>query len=199
MKVLKRKHWKVRWEGEEKWHVTVAFVGEVQKDKILRRSISSHTAGHAQSLQDLRDDKVVLKSLATLLSVVDEVCGKHKQFELGLKGLGSFPDLLLPKIVWVSLKGDLMSLHRLAREIRLELEKAGIDFQGSKFLPHVTFGRVKPEARRKERLEMGKEIGKMIKMEIPQRWVVDRVVVYESVLKPGGSEYKVLREIELKV
>lgn len=170
MKVLGRKHWKVRWEPEEKWHVTLAFIGDVLE---------------SQEIQEVQ-------------KIVGRIVKDQRRFELGFKGLGAFPDLLLPKIVWIGLNGDLKSLYKLAREIRDQLENSGIQFVDNKLMPHVTLGRVKHKAGRKERLEMGKEIKKMIRMDIPQRWVVERVVLFKSVLTPKGSEYQELVSCKLR-
>ena len=33
MKNLDKKHWKVKWEPEEKWHITMAFFGEMGENQ----------------------------------------------------------------------------------------------------------------------------------------------------------------------
>lgn len=170
VKKLKRGHWPVRWEKPEKWHVTVAFLG---------------------------NDKLALKSLASLSSAVKRGVRGIEPFEIRLKGLGSFPDLVLPRVVWLGLKGDLKSMARIYKGVREELRKLKLEFDEKPFRPHVTLGRVSKEAKRKQRLELGKYLQKHREMKILQQWRVDRVVIYESRLKPSGSEYKELKEIVL--
>lgn len=103
-----------------------------------------------------------------------------KPFELKFKGLGAFPDRLLPRSVWLGLKGDLKSFYRLAKLVNDE-----------PVFPHITLGRTKPEMGRKQRLELGKIITKNRVLDIPQVWLVDRVAVYQSRLTPAGSVYTI--------
>jgi len=170
VKKLKRGHWPVRWEKAEKWHVTLAFLG---------------------------DDKRDLDSLSRLSSAVRKGVREIKAFEVGFKGLGAFPDWFLPRIVWMGLKGDLKSMGRMYKKVREELEKKGFEFDRKPFRGHITLGRVKKDAKRKHRLELGKYLKKQRELEIPQKWLVDRVVIYESELGSEGSGYKVIEEVRL--
>ncbi|AKM78892.1 MAG: 2'-5' RNA ligase [Candidatus Beckwithbacteria bacterium GW2011_GWB1_47_15] len=166
IKDLKRGHWPVRWEDEDKWHFTAAFLGEVDKF-----------------------DRVA--------AAVKRGVGEIKPFEVGFKGLGAFPFLVIPKVIWLGLNGDLKTMARLYKQVRAELSGAGFEFEERSFMPHVTIGRVGKEAKRKQRLELGKLVAKKLQLKIPQRWQVDRVVVYESRLSPKGSKYQVIEEINL--
>lgn len=167
-KLLARKHWTVAWEGVEKLHVTVAFLGNTETERL-----------------DVACQAVALGARGVA------------PFRVGFKGLGAFPDLFLPNVIWVGLKGDLKSLARLYKQVRRELVVADFSLPERAFVPHVTLGRVKKVAGRKQRLEMGKEIGRLRQMEILQQLTVDRVVVYESILTPSGSTYRILEEISL--
>jgi 2'-5' RNA ligase len=168
VKKLKRGHWPVKWEKPEKWHVTVAFLGELTETEI---------------------DKVI--------KAVEKGVRGIKPFEIRLKGLGSFPDLVLPRVVWLGLKGDLKNMARIYKGVREELRKLKLEFDEKPFRAHVTLGRVSKEARRKQRLELGKYLQKHREMKIWQQWRVEKVAVYESRLKPSGSEYKELKEVVL--
>jgi 2'-5' RNA ligase len=168
VKKLKRGHWPVRWEKENKWHMTLAFVGEIEAGELGR-----------------------------VVRAVKRGAGGIKRFEVRFKGLGAFPGWLLPRIVWMGLKGDLKRMARVYKGVRGELEREGFEFDKKPFRGHITLGRVKKEAKRKHRLELGKYLKKQAELEIPQRWLVDRVVIYESQLGSAGSEYKVIEEVRL--
>ena len=163
VKYLERGRWAVAWEPEEKWHLTLAFLGEVS-------------------------------DIEPVLAAVASACKNMSPFTLKFKGLGAFPDLLLPKVVWLGLKGDLKSLYKLVKNLRGELDGAGIDFDHKVFRPHITLGRIKTSMSRKQRLELGKIISKNRILDIPQTWLVDKVVVYESRLTPSGSDYRICQE-----
>ncbi len=149
VKKLERGHWAVRWEPEEKWHLTLKFLGEVE-------------------------------DIESVTEQAEAACEDIAPFTLKFKGLGAFPDLLLPRTVWLGLKGDLKSFYKLSKKLSDEVIQ-----------PHITLGRIKPEMGRKERLELGKIISKNLTLDIPQTWFVDRVCVYESQLSEKGSSYRV--------
>lgn len=171
VKKLKRGHWPVRWEEAEKWHVTVAFSAKQNLVEPIIEAVRHGVVG-------------------------------IKPFVVEFKGLGSWPDLFLPRGIWMCLKGDLKSMARLYKQVRVELEKSlppEADKRDKPFRPHVSIARVERQARRKQRLELGKVINKQREMEIKHQWLVDRVRIYESQLKPEGSVYRVVKEVKLSV
>jgi len=44
---------------------------------------------------------------------------------------------------------------------------------------------------------MAKEIEKNHVADILQTWVVDKICIYESLLKPTGSDYRMIDEVQL--
>jgi len=170
VKKIRRGHWLVKWQEPEKWHVTLAFLGEVKKERV----------------------KEVVEAVSRGVEAVEA-------FEVRFKGWGGFPDWLLPRVIWLGLKGDLKSMARLQKRVRQELEEKGLEFDKKPFKGHMTLGRVKPEMKRKQRLELGKYLKKKRELEIPQKWWVDKVEVYESRLKTEGAEYKVVASVKLSL
>ncbi len=163
IKKLQRGYWPVAWVAEDKWHVTAAFCGEIQEEKV---------------------EEVV--------KVVEAGVKEIRPFTLGFKGLGAFPDLLLPRVIWLGLNGDLKSLYQLVKQIRTGLKKAGINFDEKTVRAHVTLGRIKETSSRKQRLELGKIITKNRVLDIPQKWLVEKVMVYDTIKSSyvikGGSQ-----------
>jgi 2'-5' RNA ligase len=168
LKMLEKKHWLVKWEPIEKLHITLVYLGDIDEEQ-----------------------------LSNVIEAVKIASKQVTEFTISFKGLGSFPTLLLPLVVWLGLKGDLKSLALLKKEIQKALRSANFPFDEKPFRPHVTLGRVEKSARRKIRLEMGKEIGKLREMDIPQKLRVDGLCVFESVVGKAGPEYKILDEIKL--
>lgn len=212
---LQKKRWKVRWETPSKWHVTLAFLGEVQwSNEIPVFSGPSHLA------RSNRDDTAALNSLAAVSSAVRQAVSGVGPFEVRLKGVDVFPrqqldlkfgerwhgntmrrvkvrqkpTVVLPKIIYVRLGGDLQAMQRLVRHMRVGLRAKGIEHDEKPFMPHITIGRVMAECGRAEKVEIGKTVGKLYEMDIPQQWRVERVVLYESELLPTGSRYRVVEE-----
>lgn len=186
-KVLKKKHWKVKWEPIEKLHFTLAFLG----------SIKYQTSN--------------IKKIKKAIELVSEDIGP---FTLSFKGLGCFPDYIFPRVIWLGLRGDLKSLAALQKNIVRELSDSEL-FDSTKYIsdraqkrtlkgfekpfsPHITLGRVKKEVRAKERREIGKQLNRFRILNLEPKISADRVVIYESKLLPTGSVYTKLSEIPLK-
>lgn len=138
-----------------------------------------------------------VSKVSKVSKVVSEGCRGVAPFEVGFKGLGAFPDLVLPKIVWLAVNGDLKSLYRLVKEIKIQLENSGVEFDRKAFWPHVTVARLVNGARRKHRMEMGRQVAKLRRMEIAYKWRVEKVVVYEGRAIKGGVAYRALRTVQL--
>ena len=108
------------------------------------------------------------------------------------KGIGVFPSLQRPRVLWVGLKGP--ALHGLAERVETALEPLGFPREQRNFSPHLTLGRWRgstPQAKRlKEQLALWQnhDFGQS---------KVDEVVLFQSVLKSEGAHYSPLGEITL--
>jgi 2'-5' RNA ligase len=121
-------------------------------------------------------------SVATAKEKISLVTGKHKAFRMSLEGSGVFPNLKRPRVLWVgvcdrvkqpitNLYYDLAnSLHFLKPDVR------------KRFTPHITFGRIKSiynPTKLKKTIES-------ISFETDE-FLVDKIVFFNSVLKPTGA------------
>jgi 2'-5' RNA ligase len=114
-------------------------------------------------------------------------------FSVAVHGMGAFPHFKSPRVIWMGLvegKGVLLSLQK---ELEKELEKVGFKPEGRPLQPHLTLGRVKSSRGRDELM------GRMEKFreEAFGEFLVERLVLFRSELKPSGPIYTPLREIKL--
>ena len=168
VKQLEKKRWPVKWEAAKKWHVTVAFLGWMEEGR-LSEVVEAVKAG-AKNLGEL---------------------------ELRFKGLGAFPDLVAPRVVWLGLKGDVPGLAKLSQAVQAELKLRDLPVEERAFVPHVTVGRMGKEVGINLRNEMGKQIKKLVQMDLPYEWRADKIVVYESQMRRNGSVYFGLATVSL--
>jgi 2'-5' RNA ligase len=114
----------------DRWHVTLAFLGDVPVTRI-------DTATHALSRAVAYDDGTSPGEGATSTIRVCLAGG-------GTFGRGRFT------ILWCGLGGDIAALRRLAAGVRTELRRAHLPFDRKGFRPHLTIsrpgGRVAPRA-----------------------------------------------------
>jgi len=91
-----------------------------------------------------------------------------------------------PKIIWMRLETKNDQIRKLSRKLKGKLKKMGykIDSRALKF--HITLGRIKkrlPENAIKE----------ILTTELKLKWLeVPNIILYKSLLKPHGSEYREL-------
>jgi 2'-5' RNA ligase len=147
----------VRWVDPAALHITLAFIGASDEE---------------------RADRVA----ATLR----RVAAGHAPFEVELSGVGAFPSLRRPRVVWAGIAPS-PELARLHAEVAAALEELGIEREGRRFSAHITLGRTRRgsrvDARGLERLAE--------RATIRGSWRVDSVELMESRLRPTGAVYEV--------
>ncbi|HRT71571.1 MAG TPA: RNA 2',3'-cyclic phosphodiesterase, partial [Syntrophales bacterium] len=109
---LKRRVGGVRWTKPEGIHLTLKFFGDISGEEIARISM-----------------------------VAGSAAGVTAPFQLTVEGLGVFPGLKRPRVLWVGVGGRLDILARLQGGIESALEAQGFKKEGRGFKPHLTLGR----------------------------------------------------------
>ena len=66
-----------------------------------------------------------------------------RRFKIRLVGIGAFPTINRPRVVWVGVSEGREELQVLAREVRASLKRHGVPFDKKEFVPHLTIARVK--------------------------------------------------------
>ena len=109
-----------RWAGSDQFHVTLAFLAEVEERRL--------------------DD------LAERLA---RAAAKRTAFETRIAGGGAFPNAARARVLWAGLDLDeagRTELDRLAAGCRAAANRAGIAVDGQRFRPHVTLARLRVPA-----------------------------------------------------
>jgi 2'-5' RNA ligase len=115
-----RAQWRdLRWTSRDAWHVTLAFLGEVDEAAIAR-----------------------------LLPRLERAAGRHPRFRLALAGAGAFPNASRARVLWNGLDGDRRELSGLAASVAAGARRAGAASpeEGRPFRPHVTLARCRGNA-----------------------------------------------------
>lgn len=157
---LSSKRWPVRWEAPDKLHITLFFIGWVEEEK-----------------------------LGTIRSAVKAGTSGISPLSIRMGQIGMFPDPVQPRVVWLGIKGDQPTLVRLRRQISNKLTDVGFEDEKRGWIPHLTIGRVKKEARYKAKKELGRQVGKLQLEEFREESQVNQVSVYQSTLSAAGSIY----------
>ncbi len=114
-------------------------------------------------------------------------------FGLCLRGLGAFPDLRNPRVVWCGVQGEVRALESLQSEVESACERLGFARENRPFHPHLTLGRVNGKRNLQPLLDYIK-----IGTELESSFVTQDVNIYKSVLTPRGAVYSILESIALR-
>jgi RNA 2',3'-cyclic 3'-phosphodiesterase len=108
------------------------------------------------------------------------VAARHRPIEATAVGLGAFPSLQKPSVLWVGVEAP-ATLTALQREVEAAMIEVGFEKEERAYHPHVTVGRVKELRGSAADLWKGElQLGSSPLAEI---------IVYESRTRSAGAEY----------
>ncbi len=152
----------VRWSKPEAIHLTLKFLGEVDATRAASTNIEA------------------------LVGAMERAARGTGPLRLGLAGLGGFPDLTSPRVVWAGLTGDVEKVVELAARVDRELEQAGgFRREERPFAPHLTLGRLREGASGAQRRQVGEVMARMEGLE-EVWWQAEALWLVQSTLTPEG-------------
>lgn len=104
----------VRWEGIEKLHITLKFLGNTKEEL-----------------------------LPQLAEVLEQVAQRFTPFDVRYGTIGRFPAKGQPRVIWIGVIEGQDVLTSLARVVDERMTGLGFSLEERPFHPHVTLGRVK--------------------------------------------------------
>jgi 2'-5' RNA ligase len=128
-----------------------------------------------------------------LLESLRHKARKLSPFEVALAGLGAFPSLRRPRVIWVGVTEGADALRDLAAKVEGAAAKAGFPRESRAFSPHLTLGRVKMAGK-------GESLQALLARSDPGplgRFPVGEVVLFQSRLSPGGAVHTPLHRVAL--
>lgn len=149
----------LRWVLPEHLHLTLQFLGNI-----------------------------TTPSLAEAVTAAHETAATESPFTIVFAGVGAFPSLAAPRVVWVGVGEGADRLTALARRLGTALQGHRFSLDDRPFAPHLTLARVRgggrppnlgPEAEALRQIVMGRQL-------------VDEMVVMKSLLGSGHPTYSVV-------
>ena len=104
----------LRWTGRDAWHVTLAFLGEVNETASAR-----------------------------LGPRLERAAARHPCLAVSLGGAGAFPGAGRARVLWTGVRGEPLGLAALAASVAAGARRAGAPpaEEGRRFQPHLTLAR----------------------------------------------------------
>ena len=80
--------------------------------------------------------------------LIDKISTKMEKinfnpFSIDLKGMGVFPNLISPRVIWVGITAGTKTMNSIFDQIEIQLRQLGLDPDYRGFSPHLTLARVK--------------------------------------------------------
>ncbi len=163
---------RISWVQPDSMHLTVKFLG------------------------DLPDGLI-----EPLRTAIGEVASAHQPLHIPFERLGVFPRLQQPRVLWAGpsesweQEDDALQLMALHRALEDCCQAAGFASEGRPFSPHLTLTRIKAGER-----QVGQALAQSGMMDRPMAMgllPVEAIILMKSELRPTGSVYTKLWEVEL--
>ena len=117
---------------------------------------------------------------------------RFKRFKIRLVGVGAFPSVTRPRVIWVGVTEGSDVLQELCRSIEGGLRRLGFRPEREEFVPHVTLARIKGSRNIDKVVKLLNEYADYEVGEI----TVESVRLKQSILTPRGPIYRTLREVK---
>ena len=151
----------IRWVPTDNIHLTIKFLGDVSES-----------------------------NLSLITRILDLLGKQQDRFEISVGGLGVFPNVHSPHVIWVGIEAP-EDMFTIQRKVAAETARIGYEVESRAYSPHLTLGRVSRNATAKEVRKIGKILEKE-KLGFLGVALISELHVYRSDLQPGGAKYSKL-------
>jgi len=154
----------VRWTSAGNLHLTLRFLGEI--------------------------DEV---QCGALLQTLPLIAARFPPLVLRSEGLGCFPNLARPTVIWSGLQGDMGALARVQADVEASVRSLDIAPEAKHFKPHLTIGRTQRSATGSQLCAVGDLVAQLAAMRDPaptsEPPPIGELLLYQSKLTPSGPIY----------
>jgi RNA 2',3'-cyclic 3'-phosphodiesterase len=155
---------RMRWVKPENIHLTLKFLGNVAPADI-----------------------------GFIAEAMAETVRSAPLIHLGAKGLGVFPGISRPRVLWIGLQGETHSLIEIRKRLNERLGRVGIAPDARPFKAHLTIARAKGNLNSKALAGVMATLGNTDSAP----FTAEEMVLYQSELKPDGAVYTRLKSVLL--
>jgi 2'-5' RNA ligase len=164
----------VRWTAASNFHLTLKFLGPVARS-----------------------------SVPGLVAALGEAAAGAAPFSITLEGLGAFPSLARPQVIWIGVTQGESACAALAARVEAACRSAGFAPEAQPFRAHLTLGRARggrADAGRRPGAAAWRQIAERLRAAEPVdlgSTPADRFHLVRSELLPGGPVYTIISSFQL--
>jgi len=154
----------VKWVKPDNIHLTLKFLGNIKEE-----------------------------SAEKIIKIMEKVCGQYNPFNLNIKGVGMFPNLRAPRVLWIGIENKEV-IKPLQKEIDYGMESIGFQRDNKNFKPHLTLCRFRSSIGKNGLLQAVKPHERDSLGTITVKYIT----FMRSDLNPAGAQYTKIAEVPLK-
>jgi 2'-5' RNA ligase len=156
----------LKWVVPENLHLTLTFLGDIPEE----------------DLEQIR-------------AITSEALKSQPPFEITIEGLGLYPGVKNPRVVWLGITGSqpLIDIHN---KLDQALQKADVTPENRDYSPHLTIARVRRHTDHETAMEIGKTLSHY-KVDTLGDIKIEEIQLYQSKLTPQGPIYTKLLTVPL--
>jgi 2'-5' RNA ligase len=158
---LKSMRLRAKWVRPENIHLTLKFLGNINPGDI---------------------DKIG----GAMIAAVDDFAA----LTLVARGVGVFPGIKRPRVIWVGLGGQIQSLFTMQRVLEDNLADLGFKKEKKPFKGHLTLGRFRQTIKPNTIRQFMREYADLSS----EKFTAKRIILFKSDLKRTGAVYSQLRQ-----
>ena len=162
---LRKQIQKASWVKPNNVHLTLKFLGDVDPD-----------------------------NLESIAEAIERVTSLHRSFVLHIGGLGAFPNLARPRVIWVGVRVGGEHVSSLAQDINMALSECGFPLDAKKFGPHLTIARLKARLDLRPYTNQYRQYDRINGAEMS----VNSISLIQSQLHSTGAIYSTLQSYSLR-
>jgi 2'-5' RNA ligase len=153
------------WVTEDRLHLTLKFLGE-QPETLV----------------------------PPLTAAIGEVAARHWPVPMRLRGLGAFPNLRRPRVIWLGIEPT-PKLELLQHDVEESCAALGVAVEGKPFRPHLTIGRLRGTEDREAIRDLAR-VARDIRFRADT--LVSAIELVHSALTRDGPRYQRVAEARLR-
>jgi len=155
---------KTRWVQKENIHITLKFLANINKADVEK-----------------------------IGKEIFESAKEYPPLKLAIKGVGVFPGIKRPRVIWIGITGQIDLLIEMHKTLDKRLETIGFPKESRPFRGHLTIGRIKGKVDPQRLIAAIKEFGEFES----ETFIANKLILFKSELNPSGSIYTKLKSILL--
>ncbi len=156
----------IRWTRREQFHLTLKFLGDVEATRV-----------------------------EALGEALRGVCQGYAPLRLRAEGVGGFPDLCYPRVIWTGVRDDTDHLPRLQAAVDVASREFISEEKRERFTGHVTLARI--QSVKRAEAEALAHVAAGLKERLFGEWTAYKMELMRSELFPHGARHIPLAVITL--